>query len=348
MWEYIKTWIERPVARYSVLIWCGFAFLFFARLSFHLELHQAAVFSLFQLSLCLLLAAVLGRVYQRLEEGQHFGLHTAVWILSLSLAATIIQSCVAHGLLSVTGWHDPGWSLLELWLMRLMFFWLVYLLWSLFYFWVRAEEKASSSSRHAAEVEAAGQRMELQLLRSQLDPHFLFNALNSIAAAAPSEQVAAATMARELADYLRYSLDHRHDTVVPLDQEVEAMTAYLRIEQARFPDELRVEISADEAARHRLVPCFILLPLVENAVKHSMRTCDPPWNVSITATAAGNTLSLEVRNPGILGSEKLGVGLEVLQRRLHLHYPGHHHLELVGEDGGVVARMDLEGEPCSA
>jgi len=348
MKDFFQRLLSQPSWRLSTIMWCGFALLFFARLSFHLSLPQAAVFSLFQLSLCLLLVAVLRFLYQRLEGHSKFGINTAAWIVGLSLGATIVQSCIAHSLLSVTGWHDPGWSLLELWLMRLMFFWLVFLLWSLFYFWVRAEEIATTSRQREAEALAAGQRMELQLLRSQLDPHFLFNALNGIAAVAPSDSTTAAAMARELADYLRYSLDHRHDAVVPLSQEIEAMTAYLRIEQARFPDELHVQISAEPAASRREVPCFILLPLVENAVKHSLRTWDPPWELSIAAGFSDGVLVIEVHNSGILDSEKPGVGLEVLRRRLDLHYPGHHKLTLVEEQGKVVARMELEGAPCSA
>src|SRR5690606_28850846 len=158
-------------------------------------------------------------------------------------AATLIQSSLAHLVVSVTGWKNPSWSLLDLWLLRLMFFWLVYMVWSLFYFWVRAEQLARTESRRAEQARSDAQRMELQLLRSQLDPHFLFDARNGVATVVQAESPNGASMVRELADYLRYSLDHRHDTMVPLAREIEAMMAYLRIEQARFSEELHVEIT---------------------------------------------------------------------------------------------------------
>ena len=129
------------------------------------------------------------------------------------------------------------------------------------------------------------------------------------------------------------------------------MMAYLRIEQARFAEELHVEITTDEPARNREVPCFILLPLVENAVKHSYQACEPPWHVALSAESQGGALTIEVRNTGTLASkpaESSGVGLEILQRRLDLHYPDRHCLSLSEADGMVCAKLELEGEPCSA
>lgn len=158
-------------------------------------------------------------------------------------------------------------------------------------------------------------------------------------------------MVQELADYLRYSLEHRHDAMVPLAYEINAMMAYLRIEQARFAEELHVEITTDEPSRSREVPCFILLPLVENAVKHSFQECEPPWNVNITADDSGPKLVIEVSNTGTLASKPAtssGVGLDILQRRLKLHYPSRHDLSLSESGGMVRARLELEGDPCPA
>jgi len=137
---------------------------------------------------------------------------------------------------------------------------------------------------------------------------------------------------------------------VPLSQEIEAMMAYLRIEQTRFSEELHVEITTDDTARKREVPCFLLLPLVENAVKHSFLASEPPWNVTIVAESAGDSLTIEVTNPGSLSTEpsSSGVGLEILQRRLAIHYPDHHQVILTEENSTVRARLILQGDPCSA
>lgn len=331
-------------------MWSIFSGLFFARLTLQLNVGPALTLSIFQLSLCLALTAVLQRAYQRSRKFVHFGIETAAWIIALSLAATLVQSVAAQLLIVYTGWKDPSWSLLELWLMRMMFFWLVYMLWSLFYFWLRAERAAQAHVLRAAEARADAQRMELQLLRSQLDPHFLFNALNGIAAVVQPDSPTGSTMVRELADYLRYSLDHRYDTLVPLADEIEAMMNYLRIEQTRFAEELEVEITTDETARSGNVPCFLLLPLVENAVKHSFQESNPPWNVVILAESKKGGLVIDVANTGSLSEESAdphGVGLEILRRRLALHYPNRHELSLSERNGMVHATLQLEGDPCS-
>lgn len=346
----MKKWRSAPLWRVNIVIWSIVSILFFARALLSLDLVPALSISVFHLTLCLVFTSLLLVGYRRLEQKMGFGVETAGWIIGLSLLVTLIQSISAHYLIQRMGWHNSGLSQLELWLMRVMFFWLIYMVWSLLYFWLRAERAAREHDRKMLEARAEAQRMELQLLRSQLDPHFLFNALNGIATVVQAESPTASSMARELADYLRYSLDHRYDTFVPLSQEIEAMMAYLRIEQTRFSEELHVEITTDDAARKREVPCFLLLPLVENAVKHSFLASEPPWNVTILAESANDLLTIEVTNPGSLSTEpsSRGVGLEILQRRLAIHYPDRHRMLLTEENSTVRARLELRGDPCSA
>jgi len=338
--------------RLNIVMWSIFSVLFFLRSLLHLDPFPSFWVSVFNLVLCLVLSSVLITTYNRLQHSTTFGVKTAAWIIGLSLGATVLQSAAAHGLLLVTGWYpNTSWSMLDLWLLRMMFFWLVYMAWSLFYFWLRAERNSQEIAAQITEAQAETQRMELQLLRSQLDPHFLFNALNGIATVVQTDSPPAASMVRELADYLRYSLDHQHDTMVRLDREIEAMMGYLHIEQARFGEELHIEITTEENARQRQIPCFLLLPLVENAVKHSYQDCEPPWNVTITAEMQDDTLHIVVANTGRLMNEtevRAGVGLDILRRRLALHYPDRHHFALSEVDGLVLATLDLKGDPCSA
>ncbi len=342
---------QLPFWQLNALMWAVFAVLFFVRTQLHLDFWPSFFISTFQLAVCLIFTALLAAIYRRLEEQADFGVRTAAWIIVLSLLATIVQSSISHIVVSYLNWYDKAWSLLDLWLLRVMFFWLVYMAWSLLFFWLRAERSAEEQSRRALEARAEAQRIELHYLRSQLDPHFLFNALNGIATVTQKESPGAAAMVRELADYLRYSLERRHDTTVPLVKEIDAMMAYLRVEQARFDGELHVEITTDDDARAREVPCFILLPLVENAVKHSFQLCEPPWHIVITAETVDGSLHITVCNPGSLAQERQtasGVGLEILQRRLELHYPQRHQFSLSEKDGMVCASLTLEGAPCSA
>lgn len=346
----LKNWRSFSIWRLNFVIWVVIAVLFFVRALLNLELLPAIGISAFHLVLCLIFTSLLLAGYRRLEKKWGFGVETAGWIIGLSLLVTLIQSIAAHFLIEVMGWKYSGLSQLELWLMRVMFFWLIYMVWSLLYFWLRAERAAREHDRSMLEARAEAQRLELQLLRSQLDPHFLFNALNGIATVVQAESPTASSMARELADYLRYSLDHRYDALVPLTQEIEAMMAYLRIEQTRFSEELHVEITTDDEARSREVPCFLLLPLVENAVKHSFLASEPPWNVTMMAEYTDDLLVIEVTNPGTLKTEpsSSGVGLDILQRRLAIHYPDRHQIILTEEEGMVRARLELKGDPCSA
>lgn len=345
-------WRKLSLWQINVLIWSIFAVMFFGRSLLHLETLPAVGISLFHLTVCIAFTSLLIHCYHKLEDQGGFGIGTAAWIIGLSLAATLLQSVAAHGLVELTGWRSDQWHPFDVWLMRVMFFWLIYMSWSLLYFWLRAEKAAEDNVQRAFEAQADAQRLELQLLRSQLDPHFLFNALNGIASVVQTDSPAASSMVRELADYLRYSLDHRHDTMVPLATEIDAMMGYLHIEQARFAEELHVEITTDEVARQRQVPCFILLPLVENAVKHSFQACEPPWHVNLSAESREDgRLTITVCNTGTLASKAetgSGAGLEILQRRLDLHYPGRHRLGLSEENGMVCATLELEGDPCSA
>lgn len=344
---------DRPFSlwRLNLAMWVVFAAFFFIRAIQHLQFLPALGLSVFNLVLCLLFSTALIAIYRRLHGKPEFGVQTAAWIIGLSLLASVVQSAAGHWLLVQTGWYNSSWSLIDLWLIRMMFFWLVYMVWSLFYFWLQAERNTKKVIEKVTQAQAEAQRLELQLLRSQLDPHFLFNALNGIATVVQVDSPPAASMVRELADYLRYSLDHQHQTMVRLDQEIDAMMNYLHIEQARFSEELHVEITTEERARSRQIPCFLLLPLVENAVKHSFQVCEPPWNVAITAEMQEDILHIVVSNTGRIvpkTAETTGVGLDILSRRLALHYPGRHQFDLSEESGTVFATLNLEGSPCSA
>jgi LytS/YehU family sensor histidine kinase len=209
--------------------------------------------------------------------------------------------------------------------------------------------RAQSEQERAKKAIEEAQRMELQLLRSQLDPHFLFNSLNGISAEISAHPEAARQMVNELSDYLRYSLEQRHRLATPLSTELDAMSAYLKIEQARFGERLQTSITADPAARRKIVPSFLLQPMIENAVKHGFHHDLSCWELRIFASLEGDRLVIEVRHLGRLGSEiHDGVGLETLRRRLEIHYPGRHRFELAQNGDDIRARLELEGEPCFA
>lgn len=223
----------------------------------------------------------------------------------------------------------------------------LYIAWSLLYFWIKAQRAAQARELRLARAETVRREAELQLLRTQVNPHFLFNALNTILATLAPDQTRPRRVVEGLAAYLRYSLQHRHDAAVPLGAEYDATVNYLAVEQERFRDELLVECRIDDALRPVPVPGVLLQPLVENAVKYSRHTSDPPYRVrlEIDASPAG-ALNVVVANTGSwvdppASAGPHGTGLENLRRRLALLYPGTHELTTSQADGWVRVRLRI-------
>lgn len=329
-------------ALYALLAWTS-------RAIFQGPVH-ALIFTAALEGSALLLSLVLHALYR--HSGRDFDLRTAALVLVASLAAGLVQGAVGFAVGALTGWFDTAFEHSIHIVLRLFVAWLVFMLWSLLFYWFNAETERSQEAvlKEAAQLEA--QRMELQMLRAQLDPHFLFNSLNGIAAEIGPHPAAATEMVNELSDYLRYSLEHRRQPIARLAEELGAMEAYLQIERARFGPMLSYRIDAAEAARMRLVPSFLLQPLVENAVKHGRRSRTEPLELEITAGVDGNLLTIAVSNSGHLRQSRpdaaAGIGLETLRRRLDLHYPGRHRFELQEHGGRVVATLQLWEPPCSA
>ena len=145
--------LQISIWRLNALMWCVFAGLFFLRALLHADVVTALLLSLFNLTLCLILSTGLIVIYRRLHARPGFlGVKTAAVLIALTLVATLVQSAAAHAFLQATKWYDPNWTLLDLWLLRMMFFWLVYMAWSLLYFWVEAEKAAEE---HLARISAA-------------------------------------------------------------------------------------------------------------------------------------------------------------------------------------------------
>ena len=177
--------------------------------------------------------------------------------------------------------------------------------------------------RRAVELEALLTSAKLQALRMQINPHFLFNTLNSIAALVYVNPRAADEMLGDLSELLRRSLNSMEEQEVPLAQELEFIGAYIRIEQKRFGERLRVEQSVPDELMKALVPALILQPLVENAIRHGIEPQRGPGLVSIEAKQEDKHLHLIVRDNGrglpgadLNSSVRRGIGLANTQARL--------------------------------
>jgi sensor histidine kinase YesM len=166
---------------------------------------------------------------------------------------------------------------------------------------------------------------ELRMLRTQVDPHFLFNSLNSISALTSIDPAAAREMINQLAEFFRHSLGLELERKVTLAQELKQVAHFVAIEQVRFGPRLRFEAEVGEGAGACLLPPMLLQPLVENAVKHGIGQMVEPGTIRIQAARAGSLLRIRVENdidPDGTPKKGSGIGLENVRQRLAAGY-GH-------------------------
>jgi len=195
------------------------------------------------------------------------------------------------------------------------------------------------------EAQAAANAMSLAALRSRLEPHFLFNALNTLRATIRRDPEQARALVSDLADLYRYLLHHPHDASVM--NEVEHACAYLAIERARLGEErLAVQTAVDESVKDTRVPALLLQPIVENAVKHGVTLKQGLGKITIRASDLGNRLRIEVEDeaegprhgPPTKGS---GVALQTLRKRLQQQYDGEASLKLSPMERGTLVTLEL-------
>ncbi len=194
---------------------------------------------------------------------------------------------------------------------------------------------------------------ELRALQSQIHPHFLFNALNSLYGVIPKQATGAREMVLNLADILRYFLQ-TEKTWIPLEEELEIVRAYLEVEKLRLGDRLQIEIEVEPPALRQQIPMLTVQPLVENAVKHGVARRASGGAVSVQVRLRDERLSVMVADngPGFPvereSGKGLGVGLENVERRLQLCYGAGCDLEINSRPGetrvGFVAPAALPAE----
>ena len=223
-------------------------------------------------------------------------------------------------------------------------------LFSLLFFAVDHWLQLREQREKVREATVLAHQAQLQMLRYQLNPHFLFNALNSIRAMILREPERARQIVTELSEFLRYSLNGRgHESTV--GEEMQAIENYLAIQRIRFEEKLAVTVQVDSKLNEYVLPCFLVHPLVENAVKYGMETSDPPLRVEIEIVARGPALAIRVSNTGRLmpaapmepgdARDGTGTGLKNVTQRLELAFPGRHTFSVVERDGWVHAEIVL-------
>jgi LytS/YehU family sensor histidine kinase len=199
----------------------------------------------------------------------------------------------------------------------------------------------------ASHLERSLAEARLLALRYQVNPHFLFNALNSAIALAQREPARVTPFLYRLASFLRAALRTERILTVPLAEEIEKVSAYLEVEKVRFEERLEVTLDCPVELVKCQVPELILQPLVENAIKHGMRQPANTYRIRVRAWQEAGRLQIEVANTGRLSSDASparnagGTGLNNLRERLQLLYPDQAAVTLTEADGWVLAHLSL-------
>jgi two-component system sensor histidine kinase AlgZ len=216
---------------------------------------------------------------------------------------------------------------------------LVYLLSIAFHYVLLAVE----SSRKA---EILARAAELKALKSQLNPHFLFNCLNSISALTSIDAERARDMCVRLADFLRTSLRLGECTAIKFSEEMELARMYLDVEQVRFGGRLRVTVTIDAECEGCEVPPLLVQPLVENAIKHGIATMVDGGEVTMTGRYQDGEIRFTIENPfdpEAPAARNSGIGLRNVRERLLARYGNAARVEIAAEPGRYVVRMTIPG-----
>ena len=211
--------------------------------------------------------------------------------------------------------------------------------------WQIERENSQIEREKALESAALAQKAQLEILRYQLNPHFLFNALNSIRASVNEDGNRARQMITQLSEFFRHSLLGDENKEIPLREELEAARNYLAIEKIRFEENLEIEYDVEEKAEEFPVPCFLLNPLVENAVKHGLQVSPNPLKIKISARLEGERLVLEVANTGSLNNLQnltgTKIGLKNVRERLEKLFGEKSSFQLKQDGKFVVAKISI-------
>jgi len=216
--------------------------------------------------------------------------------------------------------------------------------WLMIYFALHARRQ-----RDARELELTldARNAQLDMLRAQVNPHFLFNCLNSVRALIAENPTRAASMVTSLSDLLRYSLQSDRKHTVSLAEELAIVDEYVSLERVRFEDRLLFERTLDPGSLEARVPPMLVQTLVENAVKHGVAALSQGGVVRVRAAVDGRSMTISVSNSGTMRREydEDGHGLRNTMARLRLLYDHHASFSLTDVSGETVATVTLPLEP---
>lgn len=269
--------------------------------------------------LLLISLLVMNTLRYYLPRGQQY-----INIFSICLFLSIVWLLLVKWLLKISLGHYPGYMNILDHSLSIRFsiaFLLLGCVTMISMLWFNQQEQKENEARKA-DAEKLAKEAELFKLRQQLQPHFLFNSLNSINALIGSRPEEARKMVQQLSDFLRGTIKKEESQWVTLQEELQYLQLYLDIEKVRFGNRLATEIEVDESARQLKLPALLLQPVVENAIKFGLYDTTGETVIRINVMKDGNNLAIKVQNPfdpeTSSPKQGTGFGLNSVQRRLYL------------------------------
>ena len=273
-------------------------------------------------------------IIQLLNNSVIFIVYLAIWLMaSWGLASNLLENDTPYiEFANRIIWFRALWGAIILLLISVLY--------HSFDFYSDLEEKKQQHEQ----MERLLKETELKALKTQLNPHFLFNSLNSISSLTLTDPAGARDMINKLSDFLRYSLRNKDHTMLMLSEEMQNMNKYLDIEKIRFGERLVTETEADERVLNLKVPAMILQPLYENAVKHGVYESTEPVHIRTTCTFQNDLLEITITNNydgDATSAQGEGLGLENIRQRMKLLYKSAGLLTTVRENNYFKATLTI-------
>ena len=267
-----------------------------------------------------------------------------LYFIALTIIFSIMLGAISEAIDYLIGYNQEAMAqfnkALRLLLISLRAMWII-VIWNLIYFTYHYVESNRQQQMDTFRLEAMVKSLELKTIKSHINPHFIFNALNSIRALVDENPTRARTAITELSNILRSSMQAEKLETVPLQQELDIVKDYLALEQMRFEERLKVEMTIEPDTLLQPIPPMMLQTLVENAIKHGISQDINGGIITINSYFKNQHFELIVQNSGHLngsyseeGSE--GFGIKSTQDRLNLLYQGKANFEIHNIPGNMV------------
>lgn len=222
---------------------------------------------------------------------------------------------------------------------------ILFLLWSGFYYVFIVIEKSRKQELLNLQWESSQNEIELKNLRAQLNPHFLFNSLNSIRALVGINPDQAKTAITQLSTLLRNSINLGKLRLIPLSDEIDLVNHYLKLEQIRFEERLKVKIHVDQSIQNFQIPPLVIQTLVENAIKHGISKAIDGGEIKVNATPINGGVEIVVENTGSLGkdfNEDNGIGINNTRKRLAILFRDNASFSISQNGDMVCAKINIK------